>query len=52
MGVEMELMGIIVDVNIDIFDIESSGKRSLNRVGKYAVVTFAKKYLFHPSDGS
>lgn len=39
---EMELMGIIVDVNIDIFDIESSGKRSLNRVGKYAVVTFAR----------
>lgn len=39
---EMELMGIIVDVNIDIFDIKSSGKRSLNRVGKYAVVTFAR----------
>ena len=31
-----------MDVNIDIFDIESSGKRSLNRVGKYAVVTFAR----------
>lgn len=39
---EMELMGIVVDVNIDIFDLESSGKRSLNRVGKYAVVTFAR----------
>ena len=39
---EMEMMGIIVDVNIDIFDISSSGKRSLNRVGKYAVVTFAR----------
>lgn len=38
----MELMGIIMDVNIHIFDIKSSGKRILNRVGKYAVVTFAK----------
>lgn len=38
----MELMGIIVDVNIDIFDIKSGGRRTLNRVGKYAVVTFAR----------
>ena len=39
---ELELMGVIVDVNIDIFDIQSSGKRTLNQVGKYAVVTFAR----------
>lgn len=39
---EMEGMGIIVDVNIDAFDITSGGKKSLNRVGKYAVVTFAR----------
>lgn len=40
--VELENMGIIVDVNIDIFDISSRGKRTLNRVGKYSVVTFAR----------
>ena len=39
---EMEEMGIIVDLNIDIFDISSVGKKTLNRVGKYAVVTFAR----------
>lgn len=39
---EMENMGVIVDVNIDMFDIASSGKKTLNRVGKYAVVTFAR----------
>lgn len=39
---DMEGMGIIVDVNIDIFNISSGGKKTLNRVGKYAVVTFAR----------
>lgn len=39
---EMEGMGIIVDVNIDIFNISSGGKKTLNRVGKYAVVTYAR----------
>ncbi|MBE5991543.1 MAG: sugar transferase [Paenibacillaceae bacterium] len=39
---DMEGMGIIVDVNIDIFNISSVGKKTLNRVGKYAVVTFAR----------
>lgn len=39
---EMENMGVIVNVNIDMFDIVSSGKKTLNRVGKYAVVTFAR----------
>lgn len=42
---EMELMGIIVDVNIDAFDILSQGKKVLNRVGKYAVVTFARNII-------
>lgn len=39
---ELEYMGVIVDLNIDIFNIPSSGKKVLNRVGKYAVVTFAR----------
>ena len=39
---ELEQMGVIVDVNIDVFDITHAGKKNLNRVGKYAVVTFAR----------
>jgi len=39
---DMEGMGVIVDVNINIFNIKSGGKKTLNRVGKYAVVTFAR----------
>lgn len=39
---ELENMGVIVDLNIDIFNIPSGGKKTLNRVGKYAVVTFAR----------
>lgn len=39
---ELENMGVIVDLNIDIFNIPSTGKKALNRVGKYAVVTFAR----------
>ena len=39
---ELENMGVFVDLNIDIFNIPSSGKKVLNRVGKYAVVTFAR----------
>lgn len=35
-------MGIIVNVNIDVFDITYSGKKNLNRIGKYAVVVFAR----------
>ena len=42
---EMELMGIIVDVNINAFDLMDSGKKTLNRVGKYAVVTFARNII-------
>ncbi len=39
---ELERMGVIVDINIDVFDITHAGKKNLNRVGKYAVVTFAR----------
>lgn len=39
---ELENMGVIVDLNIDIFNIPSSGKKVLNRVGKYSVVTFVR----------
>jgi exopolysaccharide biosynthesis polyprenyl glycosylphosphotransferase len=39
---ELEGMGVIVDLNIDIFNIPSNGIKVLNRVGKYAVVTFAR----------
>ena len=44
---EMELMGISVDVDIDLFDIRTCGKRTVNQVGKYAVVTFARN-IFTP----
>lgn len=39
---ELGQMGIIVNVNIAEFDIAYAGKKTLNRVGKYAVVTFAR----------
>lgn len=39
---EFGQMGIIVNVNLAEFDIDYSGKKTLNRVGKYAVVTFAR----------
>ena len=42
---ELETMGIIVNVDIDIFNLDIHGKRTLNRVGKYAVVTFARNLL-------
>ena len=42
---ELEIMGIIVNVDIDIFNLDIHGKRTLNRVGKYAVVTFARNLL-------
>ncbi|MDO4269087.1 MAG: sugar transferase [Eubacteriales bacterium] len=42
---EMEQMGVIVDLNIETFDMLDHGNKSLNRVGKYAVVTFARNLL-------
>ncbi len=39
---ELVEMGAKVDVNIDIFDADVLGKRTLDRVGKYAVASFAR----------
>lgn len=39
---QMQQMGIRVDVNIAVFDLLNYGKKTLDRVGKYAVVTFAR----------
>lgn len=39
---ELGQMGISVNVNISAFDLEYTGKKTLDRVGKYAVVTFAR----------
>lgn len=39
---ELEMMGVIVDVNIDVFDLNIHGLKKLNRVGKYATVTFTR----------
>ena len=39
---ELQNMGIIVNVCISAFDIVDSGKKSLNRVGKYATVEYAR----------
>lgn len=47
---ELEQMGIIVDVNIDAFDLSISGKKTLNRVGKYAVVSFGEKSILDETD--
>lgn len=38
----MEYMGIVVNVSIPGFDIINSGKKTLNRVGKYATVEYAR----------
>lgn len=38
-------MGINVDVNIDIFDMNIQGSKKLSRVGSYAVVTFARNFF-------
>lgn len=35
-------MGIVVNLNISEFDIDYTGKKTLNRVGKYATVTFSR----------
>ncbi len=42
---ELEQMGVLIDINIDIFDFYDAGKKSLNRVGKYAVVSFTRNYF-------
>lgn len=42
---EFSDMGISVDVNIDLFDYDVHAKKVLNRVGKYAVVTFSRNII-------
>ncbi|MCH5342432.1 MAG: sugar transferase [Acetatifactor sp.] len=39
---EFGQMGIVINVNISEFDLEFAGKKTLNRVGKYATVTFSR----------
>jgi exopolysaccharide biosynthesis polyprenyl glycosylphosphotransferase len=39
---ELGQMGILVNINISAFDIAYTGKKTLGRVGKYAVVAFAR----------
>lgn len=39
---ELQNMGVIVNVCINAFDIIDSGKKTLNRVGKYATVEYAR----------
>ncbi|MCR5846576.1 MAG: sugar transferase [Lachnospiraceae bacterium] len=39
---ELQYMGIVVNVCISSFDIIDSGKKTLNRVGKYATVEYAR----------
>lgn len=39
---ELQSMGIVVNVCIHEFDIIESGKKTLNRVGKYATVEYAR----------
>ncbi len=40
----LRLMGIKVDVNIDTFDL-CDGEKNVERVGKYATVTFSRKFF-------
>lgn len=39
---DIKTMGIMVDVNIDIFDFSVSGKKKLDKVGMYNVVSFSR----------
>ncbi len=39
---ELQNMGILVNICISAFDIVDSGKKTLNRVGKYATVEYAR----------
>lgn len=41
----LEEMGITVNVNIDIFDLDVRGRKNIGRVGKYAVVTIDRNVL-------
>ena len=41
----LEEMGITVNVNIDVFDLDIRGRKNIGRVGKYAVVTIDRNVL-------
>ena len=42
---EVQMMGILVDVNIEVFNLVHNGKKTINRVGDYAVVSFARNII-------
>ncbi len=45
MVMELESMGVVVDVNIQIYDMDISVEKTLNQIGIYQVVTFGRKIL-------
>ena len=42
---EVQMTGILVDVNIEVFNLVDNGTKTLNRVGNYAVVSFARNVI-------
>ncbi len=42
---EVQMTGILVDVNIEVFNLVDNGTKTLNRVGDYAVVSFARNVI-------
>lgn len=45
MVLQLESMGIVVDVSIQIYDMNISVEKTLNQIGIYRVVTFGRKIL-------
>lgn len=45
MVLQLESMGIVVDVSIQIYDVDISVEKTLNQIGIYRVVTFGRKIL-------
>ena len=42
---EIQMTGILVDVNIEVFNLVDNGTKTLNRVGNYAVVSFVRNVI-------
>ena len=42
---ELQMMGILVDINLEIFDLVPYGNRTINRVGGYEVASFARNVI-------
>ncbi|MEG0565785.1 MAG: sugar transferase, partial [Hungatella sp.] len=42
---ELSSMGIIIDLNIQAFDLDVLAEKTLNQIGEYRVVTFGRKIL-------